>query len=230
MNMNPTGGYNPEIPQTLRDNLTREKEQALTLYIDFVIDGTASMHSVFPAVYFAIVHILQALNGYEINPMIGLTVLRNEQAGEMTELVEFEEGRKFTSDMEAFLKKIRFLKLYGGGDDGKESVHTAIRRSLDKFEGRGRGKVIMVFTDAYESNDTADYMDVPVGQVIFFSTDELAEEDFRFCFLREDGELDEEASPMFLSLESLLKPMSTEYLDNIVKPVKDLMKGVSIGA
>ena len=61
-------------------------------------------------------------------------------------------------------------------------------------------------------------------------TDELAEEDFRFCFLREDGELDEEASPMFLSLESLLKPMSTEYLDNIVKPVKDLMKGVSIGA
>lgn len=45
-----------------------------------------------------------------------------------------------------------------------------------------------------------------------------------------DGELDEEASPMFIKIDKLLKPMSTEFLDNIVKPLKDLMKGVSIGA
>ncbi len=58
----------------------------------------------------------------------------------------------------------------------------------------------------------------------------MSEEDFHFCFVQADGELDEEASPMFISLEKLLKPMSTEFMDNIVKPLKDLMKGVSIGA
>ena len=61
-------------------------------------------------------------------------------------------------------------------------------------------------------------------------TDEMSEEDFHFCFVKPDGELDEEASPMFIKIDKLLKPMSTEFLDNIVKPLKDLMKGVSIGA
>ena len=74
------------------------------------------------------------------------------------------------------------------------------------------------------------YTHLPVGQVIFFSTDEMSEEDFHFCFVKPDGELDEEASPMFIKIDKLLKPMSTEFLDNIVKPLKDLMKGVSIGA
>ena len=60
--------------------------------------------------------------------------------------------------------------------------------------------------------------------------DEMSEEDFHFCFVKPDGELDEEASPMFIKIDKLLKPMSTEFLDNIVKPLKDLMKGVSIGA
>ena len=59
---------------------------------------------------------------------------------------------------------------------------------------------------------------------------EMSEEDFHFCFVKPDGELDEEASPMFIKIDKLLKPMSTEFLDNIVKPLKDLMKGVSIGA
>ena len=53
---------------------------------------------------------------------------------------------------------------------------------------------------------------------------------FHFCFVKPDGELDEEASPMFIKIDKLLKPMSTEFLDNIGKPLKDLMKGVSIGA
>ena len=99
-----------------------------------------------------------------------------------------------------------------------------------KFPVTGRNKAVLVFTDAYGSNDYEEYIQYPVGQVIFFSTDEMSEEDFHFCFVKPDGELDEEASPMFIKIDKLLKPMSTEFLDNIVKPLKDLMKGVSIGA
>ena len=191
--------WNPEIPLDLQQNFKKEKEQAFTLYLDFVVDATASMYTVFPAVYYAAAHL-------------------------------FEGRDSFTSDISLFLKKLKGTKLYGGGDDGKESVHKAIGTSLRKFPVSGRNKAIMVFTDAYGSNDYEEYTQYPVGQVIFFSTDEMSEEDFHFCFVKPDGELDEEASPMFIKIDKLLKPMSTEFLDNIVKPLKDLMKGVSIGA
>lgn len=221
---------NPEIPVQLQKNFEKEKEQAFTLYLDFIVDGTASMYSVFPAVYYAVVHFLEALSSYEVFPRMGLTILRNEAEGEETETVSFEQEGLFTQEAPLLLKKLRNIKLYGGGSDGRESVHRAIRRSLDKFPVQGRNRAVMLFTDAYESNDQADYSRDPVGQVVIFSTSELSDEDFRFCFITEDGSYDEEASPMFLSIESLLKPMSTDYIDNVVKPLKDLMKGVSIGA
>ena len=178
----------------------------------------------------AAAHFLECLSKYEVYPQIGLTLIRNEENGEETETVLFEGRDSFTSDISLFLKKLKGTKLYGGGDDGKESVHKAIGTSLRKFPVSGRNKAIMVFTDAYGSNDYEEYTQYPVGQVIFFSTDEMSEEDFHFCFVKPDGELDEEASPMFIKIDKLLKPMSTEFLDNIVKPLKDLMKGVSIGA
>lgn len=222
--------WNPEIPLDIQERFLKEKEQAFTLYLDFVVDGTASMYSVFPAVYYAAAHFLECLQKYEVYPKVGLTIIRNEQNGEKTERIPFEGQSYFTDEISAFLKKLKGTRLYGGGKDGKESVHTAIARSLEKFPVSGRNRAIFVFTDAYGSNDYEEYMDDPLGQVIFFSTEEMSEEDFRFCFIRPDGELDEEASPMFLDFEKLLKPMSTEFLDNIVKPLKDLMKGVSIGA
>lgn len=222
--------WNPEIPFELQQNLVKEKEQAFTLYLDFVVDGTASMYTVFPAVYYAAAHFLECLSKYEVYPKVGLTVIRNEKNGEETERVTFENHDYFTEEIPLFLKKLKGVRLYGGGSDGKESVHTAIGKSLKKFPMTGRNKAIFVFTDAYGSNDYEEYTDSPLGQVIFFSTEEMSEEDFRFCFIQADGELDEEASPMFLDFEKLLKPMSTEFLDNIVKPLKDLMKGVSIGA
>ena len=43
---------------------------------------------------------------------------------------------------------------------------------------------MLVFTDAYGSNDYEEYIQYPVGQVIFFSTDEMSEEDFHFCFVK----------------------------------------------
>ena len=188
------------------------------------------MYTIFPAVYYAAAHFLECLSKYEVYPMVGLTVIRNERQGEETERAVFENGAYFTGEIPLFLKKLKSVQLYGGGEDGRESVHTAIGKSLQKFPFQGRNRALFVFTDAYGSNDYEEYVNDPLGQVIFFSTEEMSEEDFRFCFMQADGELDEEASPMFLDIEKLLKPMSTEFLDNIVKPLKDLMKGVSIGA
>ncbi len=221
---------NPEIPIRLQKKVEEDKEQAFTLYLDFVVDATASMYTVFPAVYYSVLHVLEALSSYEVYPRIGLTLIRDEKSGEETEIVDFEKEGLFTDDSAAFLKKLRSIKLYGGGEDGRESVHTAIARSLSKFPGSGRNKAVIIFTDAFESNDMADYSKYPMGQVVIFCTEDLCEEDFGFCFVREDGSFDEEGSPMFISFEKILKPMSTDFIDNIVKPLKDLMKGVSIGA
>lgn len=223
-------GRNPEIPVHLQENVLRDKQQAFTLYLDFIVDGTASMYTIFPAVYYAAAHFTTYLARYEVYPMVGLTILRNDVEGQESEIVAFENGEYFTSDIAVFLKKLNAIRLYGGGEDGKESVHTAIAKSLRKFPISGRNRAIFVFSDAYGSNDYDEYFNEPLGQVVFFCTNELSEEDFRFCFARADGEMDEESSPMFISIEKLLKPLSTEMIGNVVKPLKDLMKGVSIGA
>lgn len=221
--------WDPKIPENLQQNFQIEKEKAFTLYLDFIIDGSASMYTVFPAVYYAIAHFLETLSKYEIYPKLGMTIFRSEINHEWTEYVEFEHNDLYTRDEALFLKKLKGTKLYGGGNDARESVHTAIRKSLNKFPGAGRNRAIMIFTDAYGSDDYEEYIDFPLGQVVFFSTEELSNEDFRFCFVREDGEEDEEASPMFVDLNLLLKPLSSDLLENIAKPMKDLMKGVSIG-
>ena len=140
--------WNPEIPLDIQQQFAREKEQAFTLYLDFVVDGTASMYTIFPAVYYAAAHFLECLSKYEVYPMVGRTVIRNERQGEETEQVSFENGEFFTGEIPLFLKKLKSVQLYGGGDDGKESVHTAIARSLEKFPFQGRNRALFVFTDA----------------------------------------------------------------------------------
>lgn len=200
-----------------------------TLYLDFIIDGSSSMYTVFPAVYYAINHIFEAFLNYSMKPQLGLTVFRNEKNGEPVEYIEFDKKELFTDSEIIFLKKLKSIALYGGGLDGRESVHTAIHKSLEKLPESGRNRAIIVFSDAYGSEDYQDYRWSPLGAAIFFVTEDLGEEDFRFAFIREDGELDEEASPVFLPLESILTPISSNLLEEVVKPLKDLMKGVSIG-
>lgn len=220
--------YNPEIPAELQKIVKEEQEKAFTLYLDFIIDGTASMYTIYPAVYFAAVHFVEALQKYEVFPRLGMTVIRDEKHGEATECIRFDDSF-FTEDSVQFLKKMRSIPLYGGGEDGRESVHTAIKKSLGKFNGSGRNHAILLFSDAYGSNDHETFLSTPVGQAVFFVTDQMSEEDFRFAFINADGSIDEEASPMFLKIEQLLKPLSSVTIDNVVKPLKDLMKGVSIG-
>ncbi|MCD8018173.1 MAG: hypothetical protein LUF92_00905, partial [Clostridiales bacterium] len=134
--------WNPEIPLEIQKNFAKEKEQVFTLYLDFVVDGTASMYTVFPAVYYATVHFLECLSKYEVYPMVGLTVIRNEKGGEETEKATFEGGGYFTDEIPLFLKKLKGTELYGGGDDGRESVHTAIQKSLRKFPMKGRNRAL----------------------------------------------------------------------------------------
>lgn len=221
---------NPAIPAEIRQEIKNDKERAYTLYLDFVVDGTASMSSLFPAVYYAAEHILEGLSRYDVYPMNGITVIRNEEAGEHCDSIRFEDGELFTRETMTFLKKLRGLELFGGGNDGRESVHTAIGKALKKFPTEGRNRALIIFTDAYGSNDYEDFREEPLGKVVFFGTEEIMDEDFRFCFISPEGNLDDSDSPMYVNIEKLLKPMSTELLENIVKPVKDLMKGVSIGA
>ncbi len=220
---------NPEIPLEMQRRLKEEKNQAFTLYLDFIVDGTASMYTLYPAVYFAAAHFIEALGKYEIHPKFGITVIRDEKGGEETERLRFND-EYFTEDTLTFLKKLKNVSLYGGGNDGRESVHTAIRKSIEKFGESGRNHAILVFSDAYGSNDYEEYLSTPIGQAIFFTTEEMSEEDFRFAFIRNDGTIDEEASPMFLKINQLLKPLSSVMIDNVAKPLKDLVKGVSIGA
>ena len=222
------GRFNPEIPEELQKIVREEQEKAFTLYLDFIIDGTASMYTLYPAVYFAAVHFVEALQKYDVYPRLGMTIIRDEEHGEDTECIRFEDSW-FTDDSVQFLKKMRSIPLYGGGDDGRESVHTAITRSLSKFNGYGRNHAILLFSDAYGSNDRGSFLSMPVGQAVFFTTDQMSEEDFRFAFINADGSIDEEASPMFIKIDHLLKPLSSEMIENVVKPLKDLMKGVSIG-
>ena len=60
--------WNPEIPLDIQQQFTREKEQAFTLYLDFVVDGTASMYTIFPAVYYAAAHFLECLSNMRYTP------------------------------------------------------------------------------------------------------------------------------------------------------------------
>ncbi|MCD8020762.1 MAG: hypothetical protein LUF92_14660 [Clostridiales bacterium] len=57
--------------------------------------------------------------------------------------------------------------------------------------------MLFVLTAAYGSNDYEEYTEDPLGQVIFFSTEEMSLEDFHFCFVRAVRERDEEAVPLF---------------------------------
>ena len=70
------------LPDQVRENLEKDKETAFTLYLDFVIDGSASMYSVYPAVYFAALHFLESLARYEVAASLA-TALRQEMPSEV---------------------------------------------------------------------------------------------------------------------------------------------------
>lgn len=219
---------NPQIPFGLARRLGEEKENAYTLYWDFVVDGTASMASLYPAVYFAAGRFLDWMKRYDVKPMVGITVIRS-MPEETIEKIEMEPGSYYTEDTALFLKKLKYLPLYGGSDDGEEPVEEALLASLQKFPPNSMNRGIMVFTDSYHTNHSLSLKAYPVGAVTFFAPPEMFMEEFDFSFLTPEGEPDEEGSAAFIDIRSLFQELSGEFLDNVVKPFKDLIKGVSIG-
>lgn len=221
---------NPKIDRRTQEQVRKETEKAYTLYVDFVIDATSSMSSLFPAVYLTAKNIVEWLVKYEVVPMLGITLIRSLDEGEENEIVAMEEESDFSRDIPLFLKKLRKIKLYGGSGDGAESIREAIFLSLCKFPQK-TSRVMIVFSDAYESKPTKiEFEENEIGAVVFFCTEELSKEAFDFSFVGMNGEIDEEGSPLFIDIEALLGQLSYSDYENIVKPLKDLVKGVSIGA
>lgn len=220
--------WNPQIPLSVVKRLGEEKENAYTLYWDFVIDGTASMASLYPAVYLAINKFVEWMKRYEVRTMLGITVIRSGKE-EPVQVLTFQEGALYTEDIASFLKKVKYLSLHGGSETGEEAVEEALFVSLKKFPERSINRGIMVFTDSYQCQHTKNLKEEPVGAVTFFCPEELAMEPFDFLFVTPEGEVDEEGSASFFDIRSLFTELSGEYLDNAVKPLKDLIKGVSIG-
>lgn len=220
--------WNPQIPLGVAKRLSEEKENAYTLYWDFVIDGTASMASLYPAVYLAVTKFVEWMKRYEVKPMLGITVIRSDEE-EPAQVMEFEPGSCYTEDTALFLKKVKYLSLYGGSEDGNEMIGEALYVSLKKFPKGSLNRGIMVFTDSYECTNRISLKERPVGAVTFFAPKELALTPFDFTFLTPEGEIDEEGSASYLDIRTLFKELTGEYLDDAVKPFKDLIKGVSIG-
>lgn len=220
---------NPQIPFGIAKRLGEEKANAYTLYWDFVIDGTASMASLYPAVYLAVSKFVEWMKRYEVKPMLGITVIRSGEE-EPAQALEFESGSYYTEDTALFLKKVKYLSLYGGSDDGTETIEEALYTSIHKFPEGSLNRGIMLFTDAYQCSHRISLKDRAVGAVTFFCPEELALTPFDFTFMTPEGEIDEEGSASFLDIRTLFKELTGEYLDNAVKPFKDLIKGVSIGA
>ena len=221
--------FNPKIPSGLAGRLEKEKQNAYTLYWDFVIDGTASMASLYPAVYLAIIKFLEWMKRYDIKPLLGLTIIRS-MPGQPAVAVEFEPEEYFTADTAIFLKKIKYLSLFGGADDGREDIEEALALSLAKFPESSLNRAMMVFTDCYECEHRITLAEKNIGTVTFFSPEELALQFFDFTFLTPEGEWDETGTPSFYDIQFLFQELTGEFLDDVIKPVKDLVKGVSIGA
>lgn len=221
---------NPKVDIKIQEQIRKETEKANTLYVDFVIDATSSMSSLYPAVYITAKNLVEWLVKYEVAPMLGITLIRSLEEGEKNESVGMEEDADFTLDVSLFLKKLRRVKLYGGSSDGAESIREALMLSLNKFP-KESSKVMIVFSDAYESKQSdIDLTKREIGAVVFFCTEELSREAFDFSFIGMNGEIDEEGSPFFVDIEDMLRKLSYSDYENIVKPLKDLVKGVSIGA
>ncbi len=221
---------NPKINIKIQEQIKRETEKANTLYVDFVIDATSSMSSLYPAVYLTAKNLVEWLVKYEVVPMLGITLIRSIEEEKEKEIIKMEKEEDFTIDVPTFLKKLGKVKLYGGANDGAESIREGFSLSLSKFPKKS-SSVIIAFSDAYESKPSdLDFTTEPVGAIVFFCTDELSRETFDFSFIGMNGEIDEEGSPLFVDIEDILGNLTYSDYENIVKPLKDLVKGVSIGA
>ena len=121
--------------------------------IMWVIDGTVSFTTVFPAVYYRIEAIIKALekekkrkNQQGIVITHGLTVM-----GEEPGYINFPDESCFTKSREKFMEFMRKIKFKGGCADGRENFAGAISQALKALNYDGRDNVshgLFVFSDS----------------------------------------------------------------------------------
>ena len=150
----------------------------------WVIDGTSSFTTVFPAVYYKIEAIIKSLehrkkvkNQNGVFLTYGLTVMN-----EKTEFCQFS-GNLFTESKEKFLEMVRKISLHGGSPDGRENFVGAISTALQALnfgnhENVSRG--LFLFSDSLPKEEELrfdfgkmkkDYIDYGVRFAHVFSYD-----------------------------------------------------------
>lgn len=119
----------------------------------WIIDGTVSFTTVFPAIYYRIEAIIKALeerkrmkNQQGIKITHGLTVMNEKSV-----CFEFPDGSSFTESRDKFMGAMRKIKFQGGNADGRENFVGAISTALkvlndDNSENVSHG--LFVFSDS----------------------------------------------------------------------------------
>ncbi len=129
------------------------------IFLEYVVDGTYSFSTVFPAVYRAIkvsVEKMQkACKTYQgIRIKYGLTVIHDN-----IHTVRFD-GKPFTEDGNRFLGGLEDIKFSGGSADGKEKINEAVEAGIRVLENESHplaGRGLLLFTDSMPEETYHDF-------------------------------------------------------------------------
>lgn len=131
------------------------------IFLEFVIDTTASFTKVFKRFYQVFSTALSDVAAEtkiqfpNIKVHYGLTFL-----GENNDIHWYGAREAFTEDIEVFLKSVRDIRFVGGAENGKEDIDAAVKIALDvleKYSADEAGRGLLVFTDSHQDNGGDDF-------------------------------------------------------------------------
>jgi hypothetical protein len=125
-----------------------EVEAAKVPMVDimFALDVTGSMGSEIVGVSKGIVSFVKDLKSRKLDTRVGMLGFRDRLNGEEPELLKFDDS-PFTSDAEAFSKKVATLKATGGGDIPESVLDALVECSRQPWR-EGALRVILMICDA----------------------------------------------------------------------------------
>jgi len=155
------------------DKMTRQgsfrrgtgKKKGTLILTGIILDGTISITSVFPAVYYVLEELMthmraQAKDYRGVTFKYGLTILHDH-----AESVMFPGETFFTEDENLIRKAVNNMEFYGGSEDGRENLNEALREQLlrqneyepEEFEKVYRG--VIMFSDSVSNEQDMDRYD-----------------------------------------------------------------------
>lgn len=118
------------------------------IYLDFIIDATASMKTVIPAVYLYCNDFIKRYNKdihlSSKRLFLGITILDGSSTG----IIEFN-GLEFTNDLLEFRKGFQRIIIKNGASNGSENLMEGILKSCEKMSSKLGVKGIILFSDSY---------------------------------------------------------------------------------